>query len=214
MEKNRTNTHIAYRCPRCATAVFGFVGKFALSANLLRLKCSCDTLPLDIGIVKDGKIRLSVPCLYCNQSHTFTVSQDIFFGRELFTLQCPYSSMDIAFTGEKDAIDSALSESEVQIRAMLDSLELEDITELQPVELDSSDILPDATAYDAIRFLVKELEADGRVHCPCNDGEYDLRFNERGIEAYCKKCGATYSFNLDSASAAEDFLGLDSIALS
>ena len=213
MEKNNANAHIAYRCPRCATATFGFVGKFALSANLLRLRCTCDTPSLDIEITRDEKIRLSVPCLYCNQNHNFTLSKDIFFGRDLFTLQCPYSSMDIAFIGDKEMIDSALSESELQIRAMLDAMELEDITELQPVDLDSADILPDATSYDTIRFLLKDLEADGRVKCPCGDGEYELRFNERGIEAYCKRCGAIYPFNLDRASAAEDFLGLDSITL-
>ncbi|MBO7304000.1 MAG: hypothetical protein J6V09_02100 [Clostridia bacterium] len=31
------NTHIAYRCPECGAVIYGFVGKFALAANLLRL---------------------------------------------------------------------------------------------------------------------------------------------------------------------------------
>ena len=52
-------THIAYRCPDCGTVIYGFVGKFALSANLLRIKCSCGHSALDINITNDGKIRIS-----------------------------------------------------------------------------------------------------------------------------------------------------------
>ena len=210
---DNTQTHIAFRCPDCGTLIYGFVGKFALMANLLRLKCECGKSALDIGITGDKKIRLSVPCLYCKQNHNYTVSQSIFFGRELFMLACPYSGMDIAFTGDKEEIDRAAAENEEELRRLLTNLEADDIRDIQPIDLDEADILPDATTYDVIRFLVKDLESDGKVHCPCGDGEYDLRFNDEGIEVYCKKCGATYSFNVDSSAAAEEFLGLDSITL-
>ena len=95
-------THIAYRCPDCLSSIYGYVGKFALSANLLRLKCSCENTSLDINVTNDGKIRLSVPCLFCKQNHNYTVSQNIFFGRESFLLNCPYSNIDICFIGDKE----------------------------------------------------------------------------------------------------------------
>ena len=79
-------THIAYRCPECGQTIYGFVGKFALSANLLRIKCSCGGSALDINITNDKKIRLSVPCIFCRQNHSFVVSESIFFGREKFLL--------------------------------------------------------------------------------------------------------------------------------
>ena len=101
-------THIAYRCPECGQTIYGFVGKFALSANLLRIKCSCGASTLDINITNDGKIRLSVPCIFCRQNHSFVVSQSIFFGREKFLLNCPYANMDICFIGAKEQIDIEL----------------------------------------------------------------------------------------------------------
>ena len=107
---NPGQTHVAYRCPDCGTVIYGFVGKFALSAGFLRLKCSCGKSAMDISVTYDGKVRLSVPCLFCKQNHNFVVSQSIFFERDLFLLNCPYANMDIAFIGEKEKIDSALAE--------------------------------------------------------------------------------------------------------
>ena len=77
-------THVAYRCPECGTLIYGFVGKFALAANMLRLKCDCGGSAMDITISNDNKIRLSVPCIFCKQNHSYTISQSIFFGRDLF----------------------------------------------------------------------------------------------------------------------------------
>ena len=83
---------IAYRCSSCGSAVLGTVGKFALSANMLRLKCGCDDpSTLDIHITRDDKIKLTVPCILCGDSHSFVLSQQILLGRSLSKLSCPYS---------------------------------------------------------------------------------------------------------------------------
>ena len=108
MVLNNIQTHIAYRCPACGTAVMGFVGKFALSAGMVRLKCSCTESHLDINVTSDKKLRLTVPCVFCKKSHSFTLSQTIFFERDSFLLNCPYSNMDIAFIGEKEKVDENL----------------------------------------------------------------------------------------------------------
>ena len=116
-------THIAYRCPECGTLIYGFVGKFALSANLLRIKCSCGHSALDINITNDNKIRLSVPCLFCKQNHSFVVSQSIFFGRDIFLLNCPYANMDICFIGSKEKIDAEALRSGNELEKLLSDLE-------------------------------------------------------------------------------------------
>ena len=66
----------------------------------------------------------------------------------------------------------------------------------------------------AIRFIVKDLEEEGKVNCPCGDGEYELRYFESGVEVYCTKCGATYQFHAESAAVSESYLDLDEITLS
>lgn len=206
-------THIAYRCPECGTLIYGFVGKFSLSANLLRLKCSCGHSAMDINITNDKKIRLSVPCIFCKQNHSFVVSQSIFFGRDIFLLNCPYANMDICFIGAKEKIDGEVVRSGKELEKLLINLEAESIKDIQPTDIEEDEILPDPTVYDTIRFLVKDLEADGKIDCPCHTGSYELRFCKEGIEVYCPECNATYVFNTESASSSEEYLTIDSIQL-
>lgn len=213
MVLNNVQTHVAYRCPSCGSSVIGFVGKFALSAGMVRLKCSCGESYLDITVTNDKKLRLSVPCLFCKSSHSFTLSQSIFFEREEFLLNCPYSNMDIAFIGAKERIDESLMRTGAELERLLSDLEAEELKDIQPIDLDREDILPDATVYDALRFLVKDLEADGKVDCPCHRGEYDLRFAPDGIQVFCPDCGAVHTFKLHSENSHEDYMDLDEITL-
>ena len=206
-------THVAYRCPECGTLIYGFVGRFALAANLLRLKCSCGHSAMDITITNDNKIRLSVPCIFCKQNHSYVVSQSIFFGRDRFLLNCPYANMDICFIGEKDKIDEDVSRSEKELERLLSTFEAETVKDIQPENMEDDEILPDPAIYDTVRFLVKELEADKKIDCPCKSGAYDIRYAPGGIEVFCPDCGAMHLFSAESAAVSEEYLSIDSLTL-
>ena len=206
--------HIAYRCPDCGDATIGLVGKFALSANMLRLRCQCgseDTL--DISITSERKIRLSVPCLFCRQKHSYIVSESLFFDKDKFLLNCPYSGMDIAFIGDEDAIKEELTRTGEELAALMKNLEAEELSDIQPQDMSEAEILPEPAVYDTLRFVIKELEADGKIECPCNEGPYDLRFIDGGIQVWCQSCGATHDFNVTSPTMAEEYLAIDHIKL-
>lgn len=207
--------NIAYRCPECADVTVGLVGKFALFGNLIRLKCGCDRgSSLDISGTSDGKMRLSVPCIFCKQSHNFVVSESVFFDRDLFLLNCPYSGMDIAFIGEEERLEGEIKRTGEEISRLLVSLEAEEISDIQPEEMTEEEILPDPAVYDTLRFVVKDLEQEGRVYCLCKDkGEYDLRFTDNGVQVYCERCGASYTFNATTPSLSEEYLSIDEIRL-
>lgn len=211
---NPKQRNIAYRCPECGTAVLGIIGKFALHANMLRLKCECENAqPLDIGITNDGKIRLSVPCLFCKQNHNYTVSESVFFDREVFLLNCPYSGMDIAFLGDEERINKELERTKEELDRLLVSLEAEELSDIQPEEMSDEEILPDPAVYDTLRFIVKDLEEEGRVKCLCKNGKYDLRFVDGGLQVWCESCGATHTFPVTSPTLSEEYLSLDSLEL-
>ena len=213
MISNKTTTHIAYRCPNCGTVIYGIAGRFALNADMLRLKCSCNESSLDIKMTNDGKVRLSVPCIFCKQNHNYVVSQNIFFSRELFLLNCPYSNMDICFIGEKDKTDKEIERTGKELEHLLSDLEAESIKDMQPIDINEEDVLPDPTIYDSFRFLVKSLEDEGKIDCPCHSGSYDIRFIQGGIQVYCPTCGSTYDFNTEAASASEEYLYIDELKL-
>ena len=208
------HTHIAYRCPECGTIVFGLVGEaIAHAASMLRLKCECGKSALDITPTQDKKIKLSVPCVLCRDNHNFVLSPALFFERELFTGGCPYSNLDIIFIGEKEKVDEALQKNTEALQKLIKDMEVETLEELQPEDMDEDEVLPDAQVYDLIRFVVKDLEADGKVDCPCHSGSYDLRYAPGGIQVYCTECEASHFFSCVSAAAAEDYLTVDEIIL-
>jgi hypothetical protein len=121
--------------------------------------------------------------------------------------------MDICFIGDKEKIDNEIARSEKELQQLLCDLEAESVKDLQPTDLDEEEILPDPTIYDMIRFLIKELEEDGKIDCPCHSGSYDIRFCHDGIEVFCTDCGARHVFDTRAASASEEYLSIDSLNL-
>ncbi len=204
------HNHIAYRCPGCGYTIFGLVTPFTMSQNMLRLKCQCGESDLGMQFTQDKKVHLTVPCLFCQQPHHYTVSQSLFLERDLFVLGCPYTNMDIAFVGKKEQVDQALEVSQAELEQLFAQLGQE---ENEGEASDFSAILPDAQIYDILRFVVKELEADGKINCPCGTGPYEMDVSEDGIRVYCAECGAAYLFPCDSVSSAESFLHTEEINL-
>ena len=135
------------------------------------------------------------------------------FEKDILTLPCPYSGTDIVFIGDADKINTELARTADELAAIVSGMEAEDIHELQPEDMNDEEILPEPMLYDTLRFVLKNLEAEGAVDCPCHNGEYDLRFYENKVQAYCKKCGAAYTFNATTPSLAEEYIGLDFIKL-
>ena len=212
IEPKRRN--IAYRCPKCGTPTLGMIGKFALHANMLRLRCTCgEDSSLDVNLTSDKKVRLSVPCLFCKQNHNYVVTESLFFDKDRFLLNCPYAGMDIAFIGDEDGVSKELERTGAELERLLAGFEAEELSDIQPEDMNEGEILPDPAVYDTLRFVVKDLEAEGGIHCPCGDGEYDLRFVDDGIEVYCSKCGGSYKFNATTPAIAEEYLSLDEIRL-
>ncbi|MBQ8381204.1 MAG: hypothetical protein IJY18_04845 [Clostridia bacterium] len=206
MSNVKKATHIAYRCPECGSAIFGLVGEFALGYEMLRLKCSCGEASLDISKTADNKLKLTVPCVLCKDTHSFVISPSIFFDRDVFSFNCPYANVDIAFIGDKEKIDGLLEENERSLRQIISNMGGEELSDIQPIDVDEEDALVDPMAYDIIRFMIKDLEAEGKVDCPCHSGSYDLRYAPGGIQVFCPECGATKFFPALSPSAAEDYV--------
>ncbi len=216
MVLEQKKTHIAYRCQRCGCAATGYAGAFALSADMLRLKCPCGESEMTINATPDKKVRLSVPCLFCGQDHHFVISQSLFFGRELFLLNCPYTNIDICFIGEEEKVSEAILRNTEELNTLFEQMRAEGQTEAvaaEEEETDPNELLADAQIYDIIRFLVKELEADGGIRCPCHGGEYELAVTEGGIRVFCPQCGASHTFLADSIGAAQAFLSCESLEL-
>ena len=203
---------IGYRCSACGGATLGLLGGVARLSDMLRVKCTCGASALDIQKKKDGKLHLSVPCVYCRDSHGFTLSFDE--GREdLVKLPCPFSNMDIAFIGDEKSVSEGLDRTGEELSRVIASFEGETLSDIQPTDADEGEIC-DPRLYDTVNFIVRDLEAEGAVRCPCKATKVNLRFTDDGIQVLCESCGASYTFYAKSEAMAESYLTLDKIELS
>ena len=185
------------------------VGAFALSADMIRLKCSCGESEMTIVYGSDKRVRMTVSCLFCSTPHHFTLGSSMFFGRELFAFACPYTGMDICFVGGRGAVGAALENSEKELLELLGDTDPEEFLKLK------ADTFTDPQVFDVVNFVVRDLEADGKIRCFCGDGEgdYRVRIEDGAIRVICARCGAMKEFPADSIASANDFLNADSLIL-
>lgn len=206
-------THIAYRCPHCGSGVMGMCGDiFLAGGRLLKLKCPCTKSDMTIQETSDGKLRLTVPCLLCAGDHRYLISKGVFYDRELFRLNCSYSDLDIAFTGEEKRVSRALSENEKELHRLFTEAGLSTLAGARD-QAEEETLLPDVQVLDTIRFLVRELEADGQIDCPCHDGEYEIEFTARGVRVFCLRCNGEHTFPVTSVESAQALLSCDKLIL-
>ena len=206
-------TTLAYRCPHCGTGVMSAVGIFSLTADMLKLKCPCGKSEMQVVYSKDGKVRIKVPCLICPSGHSYTVSKNIFFGRDLFVLPCPCSDVNIAFMGETNAVKAELSRTELEL---LDMLEKAGVDSFEALHGDDEQFLTDPQVLEIVSFMIRELDEEGKIICKCPpdvDSNYEIELIAEGLKITCKDCGATKTVPTDSLIAAHEFLNADSLEL-
>ena len=216
-------TTVAYRCPHCGSGVLSAVGMFSLTADMMKLKCSCGKSELQIVYSKDGKVRLKVPCMICPNGHSYTVSRNIFFDRDIFVLPCPVSDINICFMGETDRVKFELSRTELQLLQILEDNGISSFEALHGEE----EMLTDPQISEIVLFVVHDLEAENKIYCRCNpapvgnekmenDGEervYDVEILEDGIKVTCTECGSSRVIPTDSLLTAHAFLNCDALYL-
>ena len=192
------------------------VGVFSLSADMLKLKCDCGHSEMTVVYSKDGKIRLTVPCIFCPKPHTYVVNSSIFFGKDLFVLPCAYSDMNIAMMGDVNKVKAELARTELELLDMLEESGIDSLAALRQAESEADYPLTDPQIFDIIMFVINDLDAEGKIYCKCeNEGESDLEVEmlPDGIKVSCKICGAMRVIPTDGLLAANAFLNADSLYL-
>lgn len=209
-------TTVAYRCPHCGAGVMGLVGLFTLSADMIKLKCSCGESEMSIVYSKDGKVRLTVPCILCPNPHSFTVNSSVFFKNDLFLLPCPYSDINICVTGEENNVKAELARTELQLLDLLEQSGLENFDAFH-----GEQTLTDPQIMDIIMFVLNDLDSEGKIYCKCDNSEYSSDSEDRyeaevlpeGIKVTCKRCGASKTIPSNSLISANEFLNAESLTL-
>lgn len=202
---------VAYRCPSCGSGVMSVVDAFRLSADMIKLKCDCGNSEMTLVKTKDGKVRFTVPCMLCPNPHNYTVSTNLFFGKDLFVLPCPYSDINIAMMGDTNHVKAELSRTELELLDLLEKSGIESFEALH-----GEQFLTDPQVLEIITYMIKELDEENKIYCHCQgeeNGDYELELTKDGVRISCKKCGASKTISTASLIEAHEFLNADSLML-
>ena len=194
-------TTVAYRCPHCGQTTVSVVGVFALSGDLIRLKCGCKKSELQISYTSDRKIRITTPCLVCQKPHTFVLGAGTFFADRVLTYSCPMTGLELCFIGKKDEVLAAASEADRHLLELMDEAGLENLDEIKSPE--SEDDREDI-------YFITDANPDDQ------DIQFRLTTDEDGnqiVHIFCKTCGAGVGFPIVSAGEANRFLTTDELNL-
>lgn len=199
----------AYRCAACGNTVFGMTGALSLTGDLINLKCECQKSRMEIKKIDDGKLRITVPCAFCQNDHTFVISRKLLLSRELFTYPCPYVGVDICFFGNENSVKEAVEESDKALSEM--------ISEEEMAALERENQKPsqgDEYMRSLIKFIMGQLLEDGHIDCGCESGEFLIEDIDDTVKISCKKCGYKKIFYCDNSLETQALLDADRISLS
>ncbi|MBE6688851.1 MAG: hypothetical protein E7588_06185 [Ruminococcaceae bacterium] len=181
-------TTIAYICPACGSTVTEDINIFSLSGGH-DVACRCGEA-LNIKVSHDRKITLSVPCLACPDNHTTRLSSASFFSRELFTVQCPYTALDICYIGQREKVEKAMAENKKYLE---ETFAQEKGEAEEDVLKEAYDMYENPMVMNDVLLLLRDFITDGRIHCDCGGfpGMEKLRvdINRVNVVITCTACG-------------------------
>lgn len=214
MVLDRKETTVAYRCPDCGCFVKSVVGVFSLSADMLKLKCSCGKSEMSIVYGKDKKIRFIVPCFVCPKPHSFNISSQMFFAKELFAFPCAYSGLDICYFGKEDKVSEACDNADRELTEILAEMGCESLPDFKNGQ-NGDEIFSDPQILEIINFVIRDLDECGEITCKCekDEGLYDVEVTDDGVKVSCERCGASLSIPVTSTMSAQAFLNCDHLDL-
>ena len=203
------NITAAYRCSACGGTVFGITGAVALTGDMIKLKCTCGESAMTIKNIANGKVRVTVPCVFCRGDHTFVISKNLLLSKELFTYPCPYTAIDICFFGTDKSVREAVRISDEQLSELLTDEEREALSDMESGAPES-----DEHVRDMITLVLGELADDGKIFCDCGvSHDLVVRDGEDYIDLVCKKCGCSKRYYCDSSLGTEELFNADEVHL-
>ena len=203
-------TTVAYRCPQCGAVTTSIVGVFSLNGKLFKLKCSCGGSHMTVEKQNDGHITLTVPCVACPRPHIYNLTENVFFGSDVFVVPCSLCGIDICFLGKEEEVAKAVDYSNKELLTMLGDASIEGLKNKE--EGDSID----PQVAEIVTYVVHEMNDEGVIYCGCGQGkgEYECTVHSDFVTVRCNKCHKSATIPTDSTIAAYDFLNADKLTLS
>ena len=195
-ESKRT---LAYICPSCRQSVIVERSVFQLAASANELPCPCGKSALKVEMMGD-RVKLTVPCLFCQTEHTVTCSAKAFLHEKALAFSCGASGLDCCYVGEEGPVFAAVRRLE------------EAVDKLEQDAGEKGAFLDELVMHEVLSEL-KDIAARGGISCACGSKRWKMQVNYSSIDLFCADCGAAMRIPAATASDIDDICCKNTIVI-
>ncbi|MGI5928479.1 hypothetical protein [Pseudoflavonifractor sp.] len=195
-ESKRT---LAYICPSCHQSVIVERSVFQLAASANELPCPCGKSALKVEMMGD-RVKLTVPCLFCQTEHTVTCSAKAFLHEKALAFSCGASGLDCCYVGEEGPVFAAVRRLE------------EAVDKLEQDAGEKGAFLDELVMHEVLSEL-KDIAARGGISCACGSKQWKMQVNYSSIDLFCADCGAAMRIPAATASDIDDICCKNTIVI-
>lgn len=195
-----TMTIVALRCPSCGRLEFRGMSLFCFSGGRTwQVECSCGTVLLK-GRKKGGSFLLHYHCLMCDCFHYSAYRREEIWSRDLLTLICSDTDLEIGFIGPRDKVHRAIKSHDRSLAEMAEDLGFNDFFE-------EPDVM-----YRLLSFIYQLAEQDN-LHCGCGNDNIEVEIFPAHLQLRCDICSAEMVLPAGSYSDLDQVTNLKEICL-
>lgn len=181
---------IAFLCPVCRKPVIVERTVFQLAAAGSRLPCPCGQSAVEVALLGD-QVRLTVPCLFCEEEHTVTCSTAAFLQEKTLAFSCAHSGLDCCYVGEQEAVFAAMRR-------------LEETVDVLESEAGAQGMFLNGLVMEEILEELRDIGRRDGISCTCGSRAWNLKINYSSVELTCARCGAGLKIPAATMSDIED----------
>ena len=172
-----TQTMLAMRCPECGRLEYHKLSRFDfLEGRAVQTRCSCGALKLAVR-KKGTDYFLQVRCVVCASVHPYRLSSRILWAREITTLSCPDTGLELGYLGPLAKMRNLSQNEKKEIGILFH-------------ELTGEDYFHNSEVMGRVLTHMCDLSEDGLVSCQCGNYKIGIEIFPDRLELRCARCGA------------------------
>jgi hypothetical protein len=188
-----TSLTIAYKCPSCGSFEFFSVSLFEMySRSESIFNCHCLNSSITVRADAERGIFIKLPCIGCEDDHTFLFSKKDLLTKDLNTFCCPESGFKLCFIGKDEPVRKAIDNTEEELDELMDMFGYDSYFRNTQVMFDSLN-------------KIHDIAEQGNLYCECGSTEIELVLLSDRILLKCGKC---CTGNMIKAATNEDLKAL------
>lgn len=181
---------IAFICPECRQPVILERTVFQLAASGSRLPCPCGKSSIDVALMGD-QARVTVPCLFCKETHTVSCSTRAFLEEKTLAFSCANSGLDCCYVGEEEGVFAAMRRLEETVDRMEENAAAQ------------GTFLNDLVMEEILGEIRDIGQRDG-ISCTCGCRDWKIKINYSSVELFCGRCEGALRIPAATISDIED----------